>query len=664
MLPRISVVLLSLCLAMAGCSSGGSATGPSAASAPPADSVVAVIDGAPLSLSELRTAYQSANNPSGTDSVTSYQNFLEQYVNYRVKVRAAREAGLDSLPELQREVQTYRQQLAEPRLLKNEVYEPLIRTLYERRQSEVDVSHILLRVKPDAPPADTQEAYRALQSIADSLERGVPFADLAYRNSEDPSAQKKGRQGYRGRLGYLRAGQLVAPFEKRMYDVAPDSVSGIFRTQFGYHILKVHDRRPTKPPIRLAHIMLRPDSADVAPRRRLDSLRTAIVRNTADFAEVARQYSEDRRSAPKGGDLGRVQSTSSLPPAFQKAVSRLDSVGAVSDVVQTRYGYHLIKLTDRETLPTYEEAYDDLKKKIEGRPRVERRKTQYAQAVRADAGVAVDTSRLLAETTLTALDTLSRPLLSLLDADSAGAGSSPPIATMGDSTYTLHQLARHVTQTDGGARLSVGEVLDDFLNTKALTYAQGRLEEQDPAFAAKMETYRNGLLAFQFMQDSVWTVAAQDTAALRRTFRQHRDRYRYPARVRTVVLRAAADSVLAPYAEDGAFAARVDRASADSLVTVDTMMVTDTSPEAYRRVQSASDRSAVGPFQHNGNALLLLRDQRLPPRRKRFEEALSAVTRDYQDTYEQTVLRRLRERYDVTTYPERLRRAVADTPRP
>lgn len=663
MLPRLSVVLLSLCLAIAGCSSGGSATGPSAASAPPVDSVVAVIDGTPLSLSELQSAYRNANNPSVSDSAASYQDFLEQYVNYHVKVRAARAAGLDSLPSLQREVQTYRQQLAEPRLLKNEVYEPLIRTLYERRQSEVDVSHILLRVKPDAPPADTQETYRALQSIADSLERGVPFADLAYRNSEDPSARKEGQQGDRGRLGYLRAGQLVAPFEKRMYDVAPDSVSGIFRTQFGYHILKVHDRRPTTPPIRLAHIMLRPDSGDVAPRRRLDSLRTAIVRDATDFAGAARRYSDDRRSAAKGGDLGRVQSTSALPKAFQQAVSRLDSVGAVSDVVQTRYGYHLVKLTDRETLPSYEEAYDDLKEKISGRPRVERRKNQYARTVRAEAGVTVDTTRLLTETTLTSLDTLSRPLLSVLDAASTTA-PSPPIATMGDSTYTLHQLARHVTQTDGGARMSAGEVLDDFLNAKALAYARGRLEEQDPAFAAKMEEYRNGLLAFQFMQDSVWTVAARDTTALRRTFRQHRDRYRYPARVRTIVLRAAADSLLTPYAEDDAFAARIDRASADSLVTLDTMMVTDTSPDAYQRVQSAPDRSAVGPLQHGGGALLLLRDRRLPPRRKQFREALSAVTRDYQDTHEQTVLRRLRERYDVTTYPERLRRAVADAPRP
>jgi len=388
------------------------------------------------------------------------------------------------------------------------------------------------------------------------------------------------------------------------------------------------------------------------------------VRDTADFAQVARQYSEDRRSAPKGGDLGRVQSTSALPSAFQDAVSRLDSVGAVSEVVQTRFGYHLIKLTDRESLPSYEEAYDDLKEKISGRPRVERRKSQYARTVRADAGVTVDTTRLLAETTLASLDTLSRPLLSVMDADSTHGRSSPPIATMGDSTYTLHQLARHVTQTDGGARMSVGEVLDDFLNAKALTYAQGRLEKQDPAFAAKMQEYRDGLLAFQFMQDSVWTVAAQDTSALRRTFQQHRDRYRYPARVRTVVLRAAADSVLAPYTEGEAFAARIQRASADSLVTVDTMMVTDSSTDAYQRVQSAPDRSAVGPLQHNGDALLLLRDRRLPPRRKRFEEALSAVTRDYQDAYEQTVLRRLRERYGVTTYPERLRRAVADTPRP
>ena len=661
LLAALGLVLLSL-----GCSSGGTTTSPSAASDVPPDSIVAVYADEIITLSEFETAYEKANaqTAAAADSLPAYKDFLEQYVHYRLKVRAAREAGLDTLATVEQEIAKYRKQLAKPRILEKHIYEPLIRTLYERQQTEVDVSHILVRVKPDAAPKDTLQAYRTMQTIADSIQQGVPFADLAYRNSEDPSAQKKGRQGYRGRLGYLRAGQLVPSFEKRMYTVAPDSVSDIFRTRFGYHILKVHDRRPTKPPIRLSHVMLRPDSAGT-PTRLLDSLRTAILRDSTTFEAVARQYSEDRRSAAKGGDLGKVSSPSALPPSFREAVAALDSVGAVSDVVQTKYGYHIIKLTDREEPRTYEEAYDDLKKKISGSDRVDRRKQAFARSVRAEAGVQVDTSALLSTTSLASLDTLSRPLLSYTNADTAAA-TGTRIAALGDSTYTLGQLAHHVTQSDGGARMSVGEMLDDFLNAKAFTYAQARLEERDPSFAAKMDEYRDGLLAFQFMQDSVWTKAARDTAALRRTFETHRDRYRHPDRVRTIVLRAPADSLLAPYAgspsNNRSLSALVQDAGPDSLVSVDTTLVTDRSSAVYRRVQSTTDGRIVGPLSHDGESILLLRDALLPARRKTFEEALSSVTQDYQDTYEATVLRRLRERYDVTTYPSRLDRAFSSTP--
>jgi peptidyl-prolyl cis-trans isomerase SurA len=541
--------------------------------------------------------------------------------------------------------------------MRTEVYEPLTRTLYDRKQQEVDVSHILIRVAPDAPPEDTLEALRTMQSLADSLRQGVPFEDLAYRHSDAPPAQQKGERGFRGRLGYVRAGQLVEPFEKRMYSVPTDSVSDIFRTRYGYHLLKVHDRRPARPPVRLSHIMLRPDTSS-SPRAVLDSLRTEIVRHGAPFDSLAQTYSEDPQSASNGGDLGMLESLESLPSSFRDAVTQLDSVGAVSPVVETRFGYHLIKLTDRKEQPSYEEAYEDLKDQIEGRPRVERRKAAFAQSVRSEAGVRIDTAAIVNAAPVSSLDTLSRPLLSLVDAD---APPEEAIATLGDSTFTLIQLARHVMNTDGGAQMTVGEVLDDFLDQKAFRHAEAQLERRDPSFAAEMQEYREGLLAFEFMEDSVWTAAAQDTSGLRHLYRQNREQYRFPERVRTAVFRAPTDSLLTPYttidSDSVALSALVKRAAADSLVRVDTAMVTDSSSAVYRRVLDLDDHTAVGPIEQNGESLVLIRDTVLLPRQKTFEEARSSLVQDYQNQYEEKVLSRLRRKYEVTTYPERLRRA-------
>jgi peptidyl-prolyl cis-trans isomerase SurA len=649
------MLVLLLC---AGCS-GGPPTSDPAPTAPAADSVVARYVDTTITLSEFESAYRNASSlpPPSADSLAAAQDFLEQYLNYRLKVHAARDAGLDTLRSVRAEIKSYRHELARPRLLREEVYEPVVRTLHERQQTEVDVSHIIKRVSSATAPEDTLAALREMQAIADSARQGVPFGDLAYRHSDAPAAQREGEPGYRGRLGYVRAGQLVEPFEDRMYTLPPDSVSDVFRSRYGYHLIKVHDRRPTQPPVRLSHIMIRSDETAGPGRALLDSLRTAIVEGQTSFEDAARTYSEDQRSGSQGGDLGMIESLQALPPAFREVVPALDSIGAVSPVVESQYGLHLVKLTDRQEQPSFEEAYDDLKEQVSGQPRVERRRTAFLRRVQREAGVRIDTTRLLRHAPVPSLDTLSRPLLSLVDADTT---ARVPVATLGDSTFTLDQLSRHVMKTDGGAQMTVAEVLQDFLDEKALRYAEVRLEERDAAFAARMREYREGVLAFQFMQDSVWTPAARDTSALRRTFRANRDAYRFPDRVRTIAVSAPADSLLSPYAPDTTHSAPprpLEAARSDSLVNLDTTFVSDSSSDVYRRVLSVSDGTTIGPIAHDDRSLLLRRVERVLARRKTFQEARSSVVQDYQDRYEDRVLDRLRRRYRVETYPERLRHA-------
>lgn len=630
----------------------------SAGSSPESPVVARYADTA-ITLTELDSAFaESAGGPKNAadSSLDAYREFLDQYVNFRLKVRAARDAGLDTLPSIQQDVRSYRQELARPGLLREKVYEPVARTLYERRNQAVDVSHILIRT---SSAQDTLSAYRTAQSIADSLEQGVPFDELAYRNSEDPSAQKKGSRGYKGRLGYIRAGQIVQPFENRMYTVEPGEVSDVFRTKYGYHILKVHDRRPAKRPVRLSHILRRP-SGDASPRRFLDSLRTVIREGDLSFAAAAKKHSEDRKSAPKGGTLGKV-SPQGLPPSLRKAVAELDSVGALSGVVKSRFGYHLLKLTGRQEKQTFEERYDALKKKVAGQPRAERRKAAFAKNVRAEEGVTVDTTRLLDAVGAASVDSLARPLLARTD---SASGPSRPVATLGDSTYTLNQMAQHLMQADGGAQMTIGELVESFLNEKAIQYAVVRRTQRDPSLAQQIRQYREGALLFRYMQDSVWTAAAQDSAGLRATYRRNRDQYRLPERVRAVVLRAPADSLLHPYKtayNDGrSLGATVAAATEDSLVSADTIFVSDDSPKVYQAVRSVDDLASVGPTAQDNEWLFMIRDTKLPPRPKRFSEARSSVVQDHQEVYEQNLVQKLRERYNAKTYPERLRPPLSD----
>ena len=661
---RLGRTLGVFCLAVFGMAcSGGSETTEAPPSAPPADdTVVARYADTTLTLAELDSAFvQAAGGPEAAadSSLRAYRAFLDRYVHFRLKVRAARDAGLDTLPRVRREIHDYRQERARPQLLREEVYEPLARTLYERRGQAVDVSHILIR--PASSP-DTVAADRTAQAIADSVEQGVPFGDLALRNSDAPAARKKGRRGYRGRLGYLQAGDVVKPFEDRMYALSPGETSDVFRTKFGYHILKVHDRRPAEQPVELAHLLRRPQGDSAATRRLLDSLRTEIQNGNLSFAAAAREYSQDQRSASKGGALGEV-APRALPPPLRETVMALDSVGAVSEVVQTRFGHHLLKLIDRKERPSFDEAYSELKDRLVGQPQAEQRTADVARTVRAEMGATADTTRLLATARADSVDSLARPLLTYADTLS---GAGPAVATLGDSVYTVDQMAQHLMQIDGGAQTTIAELIESFLNEKALQYAATRRTQTDPALRQEVREYRDGTLLFRYMQDSVWTAAARDTAGLRTTYQKNRAKYQFPERVRTLALRAPADSLLRPYPplyrRDSSITAVLDRAATDSLVSADTVYVTDRSADVYQPVRNAADGEATGPMAQGDEWLFLIRDARLPSRPMQFTEARSRVVQDHQDRIEQRVLRRLRARYDVETFPERLRPPVSDAP--
>lgn len=680
--PRARAAVLALglfMLALGGC--GGSQP---TASAPEAGAsagdgepvVVARYADRVITLSEFERRYArtvGSRAAAADSSAEAYRAFLRDYLDFRLKVHAATEAGMDDDPAIEREVDSYRAQVARPTLLDDAVVMPVVRQLYARKKTEVDASHLLIRVTPDAAPADTAAAYARAAALLDSLAAGAEFGRLAQAYSEDPSAQKYGQLGFRGHLGFLTAGQTVKAFEDAMYATPVDSVAGPVRSPFGYHLVQVHARRPVQPPIEVAHLMVRPDSAtaadSLAARRRIDSLATALAQG-ADFGDLARRFSDDARSAPRGGTLGTVRRSQQIDAAFLDAAFALDEVGDVSGVVETRFGYHLIQLQGRETPKTLAEATPELKQLAGRLPRTDSLRLALARRTRARAGVRVDTTALLSVRDGLGLDSLAR---ALIVPGRLRETATRRVATLGDSTLTLRQLARFVTDTPGAARRPLGAVLTDFLDEKALDYAAASLEARDPDFRAVVTEYREGLLLFSFMQDSVWNVAAQDTAALRALYEADRaaghPRYRFPERVRLARLSAASAAPLDSLAEalrSGALApdGLVARARARDDVRVDTATVTKDVEGEDADVWSLRDGEAVGPTEGRTRQTLLVRLGTLPARPRTFDEAASALARDHQDAYEAAVVERLRARYDAERYPARVADAFAEDAAP
>jgi peptidyl-prolyl cis-trans isomerase SurA len=635
-------------------------------------SVLAVFGDEAITVGEFERQYaRSVGGPevAREHGEEEYAEFLDRYVNFRLKVRAAERMGIDRLDDLREEIRSYRTNLARPYLVERAVLDPLVRTLYERRQEMVNASHILIRVEPNASPADTLAAYERMAELVETVRSGTPFGEVARRHSEDPSAQApEGTPGSAGQLGYFSAGRMVTEFEDMAFQTPVGQLSPIFRTQFGYHVLKVSDRRPTEADIHVAHIMLRPEvqGSEARARALADSL-VAAIHGGADFAALAREYSDDTQTGQNGGDLGFMSFDMPIVQSFKDAAFALEETGAVSDAVRTQFGYHIIKLIDRRAPKSFEESYDELKALVTRSNRVREAETAFARDVRARAGSTLDDAVLAQLQSAFAVDTVYQAfrLGTVLD-ENLGQRR---FATLGSNAYDVSDLARWATEAPRAA-VHPGlarELANAFLDDRALDLEASVLEDRDPEFRALMNEFRDGLVLFRLMEDSVWTAAAQDTVGLKAYHAPRADRYRFPDRVRVVAVYASTDSVL-----QAALAGLDQGHPASELreilqfettqLRIDTTYIAGRTNSMFDRALDLEEGGRTAPFRDQRRHVALIHAGIDPARVKTFQEARAEVINEYQEQLEERLMTRLREEFGARLFPERLSRAFAAPP--
>lgn len=654
--------LLPLILAISGCSSSGVATTPSA----PTEPVLATFGTEQFTVSQFEERFSRASGSreaAADSSQEAYADFLSRFVDYRLKVLAGREAGLDAHPDVVSEIEQYRTNLARPYLLEQTVIDPLVRFLYERQREVVDASHILMQVAPNAPANDTLAAYNRLVAALDSVRAGMPFGTAAERFSEDPSARSQG-PGSQGRLGYFTAGDMVDEFEDFAYSTPVGEFSPIFRTRFGYHAMFVHDRRPTPADIRVAHIMVTPPGEEQGhqdfARLRLEGFIDS-VRAGVPFEELAANFSDDPGSGGRGGDLGWIPFSAPIVEPFKSTAFGLTEPGQLSEVIQTQFGYHLIKLLERRERPTFEQAYNDLKNLASRSQRAQNAQNRLADDVLTAQNATFDIPYLTRVFVETPYDSL---MARMARGTVEGVDYARPLVSFADSVYTFGDVqsfmrTQRVAREENPVTMAE-KVLRDMARTKAIDFEASRLESRDPAFAALMNEFRDGLVLFKLMEDSVWTAAQNDSLGLQRHFEANASRYVFPDRHRIVSLTSSSDSLLTELAQhitEGrlTFSGIAEHLGEQSgMVRVDTAFVSGTSGSIFDRAVVRQPGEFVGPLSHRGQRIVLFNDGIEPSRAKTFAEARAEVISEYQQVLEGSLMQRLRARYNVQMRPENL----------
>ncbi|WP_435416539.1 peptidylprolyl isomerase [Polaribacter aestuariivivens] len=466
------------------------------------------IDGEKITVNEFKRVYEKNLDAIDNEESKDVENNLELFINYKLKVNEAYKLKYDTLPSYKREIETYKNQLSAPYLQDTTFIETLVKDVYFRTKNEIKAKHILVRISRDATPNDTLAAFNKITEIRNRIVNGEDFEKIAYETSEDASAQddpKTGRIGNKGNLGYFSAFDMVSEFEDNAYKTKVGQVSKPFRTQFGYHIVKVDDVRPSLGEIEIAHILVA-DTTSLG-KNKINEVFAKLQQNEK-FEDLVTQYSDDRNTKKNGGKLRKFKKGRMLAP-IENAAFSLEKEGDYSAPIKTRYGWHIIKLIKKYPVKSFDELEKDLRNQIKKSSRMQLSETAVINKLKATYKITENEE---------AKKILNRKNLRAIPKDSL----QEVILTINNKQIKQEAFINYIRNR---RHKPVYLLFDMFKNQEILTYYKDNLVFTEPEYAHVLKEYEDGLLLFELMQQKIWEASSKDTLGLKNYFETNINKY-------------------------------------------------------------------------------------------------------------------------------------------
>ena len=475
------------------------------------DEVLMTINGEPITKSEFEYIYNKNNSDNAIDKKT-LDEYVELFVNFKLKVAEAKAQGLDTTKTFKRELNGYRKQLAKPYLTDAELEDALFREAYSHFSEDCEVSHILIKTEGD----DTLTSYNKALEVIARLNAGEDFGKVADETSADQSVARN--HGY---LGWFTALQLVWPFEKAMYDLPLNQISTPIKSDYGYHVIKVHNRRPAWGQVNARHIMkvcsesMTPDMQNkkyqemVEIKKRLDA--------GEDFATLAKEVSDDKASAQKGGDLGWF-GIGRMVHEFEVATYALNA-GETSEIIKTRFGYHIINLKEKRGVEPFEKKKADIQRMMQYDSRSTAAKTSFINKLKKEYNFQINNNEVIKAKVLAVQYADNDSLLKIKAVEHDGA-----LITFADQQITTSELVSYYVMTKAMGT-DMDTKIDQIAEMKLMQYEDSQLENKYTDFANLMKEYHDGILLFEVSNHEVWEKAIKDKKGLEKYFKQNRKNY-------------------------------------------------------------------------------------------------------------------------------------------
>ena len=487
-----------------------------------------------VSKQEFLKAYNKNNNDSASATL-SYNDYLELYSRFKLKVKAAMEERMDTLQNQVSEVQAFRNQLADTYIKEDASMQLMVEEAFERNQKDIHLYDIFIRLSQSAATEETATAEASINAAFEALKKGAAFETVAVKYNQPEGGPNNGD------LGFVSVFTLPYELETLAYTLQPGKFSSPFRARSGYHILLNGEERKSAGKLRIAQVLLafKPGFSDLDKANtalRADSIYKALQEG-AVFTKMAAAFSDDNLTYNIGGEMPAFE-PGHYEPGFEKAAFELANDSDISKPVRTAFGYHILKRIQR--IPVSEdrkskEWREVLKERVQQSDRMEVGRQLLVKKIQSLVHFKkndVDEKKLSI-----AVDSIlqRQPLPDFADLF-PGSG----LFALGKESKTLndfHNYLDGIRSIDEQVKGKTNRQLyEQFIETATLDYYRNHLEAYNKDFADQLNEFREGNLLFEIMQRKVWDAAASDSMGLEKYYADHKNKYWWELSANALIL--------------------------------------------------------------------------------------------------------------------------------
>lgn len=602
---------------------------------------------------EFLRAFNKNNNGSGASRQDALKEYLELYSNFKLKVQAAKDMQLDTMPNQKADYRNFRRQIEDNYMNDEAMLGQMVKEAFDRTQSDLRISHITIPVKEGE---DTSAAFAAINQAYKELKNGKAFAEVAKQYSKEADVANTG-----GDLGYITAFSLPYEFESLIYNTAVDSYSAPYHSKGGYHLFKVTDKRKALGRIKVAQVffVFSPDMnpADKkALKEKADSVYEILKKKDLTWGEAVANYSQDRNTMYLNGELAEF-GIGEYDPVFESTAYALTKADDISKPFATNYGYHILRLVEKIPVESdWQKVFSAgaLKQKVTVDPRAQIAKNKFTATVLKSLSIKnmpYDEKSLWQFTDSFVLNNAFSPVGKLTEKTILFSFPKQDIRSVDFAMYA-RTLRNSGTPS---AAMPYADIMKSYREITALEYYRNHLEEYNKDFKYQLQEFREGNLLFEIMEKNVWNKAVVDSAGQAAYYAEHKNLYKWQSSIGALIItgtdKESANSFRDYLTKNGLTSWRKKAEEYNGKIIVDSGRFEKSQVPVPERTAFSKGlvTSPVVNAQDGSSTFAFVTEVYADNEQRSLDESRGMVINDYQTVLEEKWLKELKKKYPVKT---------------